>query len=144
MGNALPSIDEIRDNFHFLEDWEDRYKYIIELGRALPPYPETYRTDDKKVRGCASQVWLHTVQTPSPEGPRLTFFADSDAHIVRGLIAILLSLYSGKTAKEILHQSAEKTLADFKLSDHLTSQRANGLSAVLLRIKAEAEAALQA
>jgi cysteine desulfuration protein SufE len=141
MKDKLPPIAEIRGNFQSLSDWEDRYKYIIELGDALPPYPESLRTADKKVRGCASQVWLHTSPSPSAEGITLHFLADSDAHIVRGLIAILLSLYSGKTAKQILSADAKTTLEEFKLQDHLTAQRANGLSAMVERIMNEARAA---
>jgi cysteine desulfuration protein SufE len=133
---TLPSIDEIRDNFQFLDDWEDRYKYIIELGNALPTYPEEFRDEAHKVRGCASQVWLHVTKT----GKALHFAADSDAHIVRGLIAILLSLYSGKTAPEILSSDAKKVLKDFNLHDHLTAQRANGLTAMVERITDEARA----
>jgi cysteine desulfuration protein SufE len=132
---ALPTINEIRDNFQFLDDWEDRYKYIIELGNALPPYPEEFRDEAHKVRGCASQVWLHVTKT----GDILHFDADSDAHIVRGLIAILLSLYSDKTANEILSSDAKKTLEEFKLHDHLTMQRANGLTAMVERIMDEAK-----
>ena len=139
MQTSLPSIDEIRDNFQFLDGWEDRYKYIIELGSALPPYPEEFRVEAKKVRGCASQVWLHVTKTNN----RLHFDADSDAHIVRGLIAILLSLYSDKTAAEILSSDAKKTLEEFNLHDHLTMQRANGLTAMNERIMSEARAAVQ-
>ncbi len=135
---AFPPISEIHENFQVLTDWEDRYKYIIELGRTLSPYPEEFRDEQHKVRGCASQVWLHVTKN----GERLHFDADSDAHIVRGLIAILLSLYSDKTATEILSADAKKTLEDFKLHDHLSAQRANGLTAMVERIMAEAKAAL--
>jgi cysteine desulfuration protein SufE len=138
---TLPSIDEIRNNFQFLDDWEDRYKYIIELGRSLPPYPEQFRDEAHKVRGCASQVWLHVTKKSSPAGTLLHFDADSDAHIVRGLIAILLSLYSDKTTPQILSSDAKKTLEEFKLHDHLTAQRANGLTAMVERITEEARAA---
>ena len=134
---TLPTIDDIRENFRFLGDWEDRYGYIIDLGNELPPYPEAFRDEAHKVRGCASQVWLHTRK----EGEKLVFDADSDAHIVRGLIVILLSLYSGKTAREILSSDAQSVLNELKLSDHLTSQRANGLAAMVKRIQDEAEIA---
>lgn len=136
--NVLPSIEDIRDNFQFLSDWEDRYGYIIDLGNALPAYPEEFRLEEKKVRGCASQVWLHARR----DGDVLHFDADSDAHIVRGLIAILLSLYSGKTAREILSADAQTLLDELKLSDHLTAQRANGLSEMVKRIQNEAQKAL--
>ncbi|MES2907443.1 MAG: SufE family protein [Pseudomonadota bacterium] len=133
---ALPSPQEIRENFQFLENWEDRYAYIIDLGHALPPYPQEFRSDDKKVRGCAAQVWLHTRH----ENGVLYFDADSDAHIVRGLIAILLSLYSGKTPQQVLSSDAKSFLKELKLADHLTAQRANGLAAMVRRIEDEARA----
>lgn len=139
--SPLPSIEEIRDNFHFLEDWEDRYRYIIDLGYQLPPYPEEFRGEAHKVRGCASQVWLHVRKENSPAGTVLHFQADSDAHIVSGLIAILLSLYSGKTARQILSDDAQALLDEMKLGEHLTAQRANGLVAMVKRIKDEAKAA---
>ena len=99
--NQLPSIDEIVENFALLDQWDDRYRYVIELGRALAPLPETARTDANKVQGCASQVWLATeTHADSQAGPMLSFVGDSDAHIVRGLIAILLAFYSGKHAQQ--------------------------------------------
>ena len=95
-----PSVDEIIENFELMEEWDDRYRYLIELGRALPPLPEAARNDANKVRGCASQVWLATSVKPNgSDGPVLAFDGDSDAHIVRGLIAILFALYSGKGAQ---------------------------------------------
>ena len=102
--SLLATLAEIRSDFAVLDDWEDRYRYVIELGRTLEPLPEELRTDTNKVRGCASQVWLATRVERAREGaaPKLTFQADSDAHIVRGLIAILLSIYNGKPADEIL------------------------------------------
>ena len=97
------TIDEITENFSLLDDWDDRYRYVIELGRSLPPFPEEARTQSNKVQGCASQVWLTTRMQPNgAHGPVMTFLADSDAHIVRGLIAILFALYSGKPARDIL------------------------------------------
>ena len=104
---AQSSIDEIIENFDLLEEWDDRYRYLIELGRTLPPLPEAARTDANKVQGCASQVWLSTSVKPNGSaGPVLAFDGDSDAHIVRGLIAILFALYSGKGAKDILSTDA--------------------------------------
>ena len=132
------TIDSLMADFGDLDDWEDRYRYVIELGKALPPLPETDRTDSNKVRGCASQVWLVTERP----GGILVFRGDSDAMIVRGLIAILLSLYSGKSAREILHLDAEKVFSDLGLREHLTSQRSNGLSSMIARIRADAAAAL--
>src|SRR5512141_777437 len=99
----MMTIDEIRDNFELLDDWDDRYRYVIELGRTLDPLPEELRTEANKVQGCASQVWLGTnVQPDGAAGPKLSFVGDSDAHIVRGLIAILFALYSGKPAPDML------------------------------------------
>src|SRR5919206_2177300 len=101
------AIDEIIDNFSLLDEWDDRYRYVIELGRTLAPLPEQLRNEANKVQGCASQVWLATsIQPNGAAGPTLSFVGDSDAHIVRGLIAILLALYSGKPAPEILKSDA--------------------------------------
>src|SRR5262249_9176020 len=108
IGPAGPmKIDEITENFELLEDWDDRYRYVIELGRTLDPLPDALRTDANKVQGCASQVWLATASKPDGEaGPTLTFVGDSDAHIVRGLISILFALYSGRAARDILASDA--------------------------------------
>jgi len=134
------SFDEILDDFELLDDWEDRYRYVIELGRKLKPLPEEERSAENKVQGCVSQVWLST--TIDRDGvPRLSFIGDSDAHIVRGLIAILFAIYSGKTADEILGIDATKTLRTLHLNEHLTPQRSNGLMAMVKRIQRDAEAA---
>jgi len=135
------AIDTIRDDFSFLEEWEDRYGYIIELGERLPPFPEAARDATHKVQGCVSQVWLLTRRSDAPD-PTLEFEGDSDAHIVRGLVAIMLALFSGKRASEILRIDAEATLREFGLDEHLSRQRANGLRAMIRRIKREAETAL--
>ncbi|AXS39931.1 SufE family protein [Breoghania sp. L-A4] len=141
----MTKIDEIIDNFEFLDDWEDRYRYVIELGKDLPELPENLRTDANKVRGCVSQVWLATRVEPQAGAPaRLTFEGDSDAHIVRGLVAILLALYDGCDAREILQADAEALFQRLGLRDHLTPQRSNGLSAMIQRVRADAEAALAA
>ncbi len=138
------SIDEIIENFSVLDEWDDRYRYIIELGRTLPAFPESARTDTNKVQGCASQVWLETDIKPNGgSGPVLTFVGDSDAHIVRGLIAILFALYSGKHAKEILAVDAPALLDRIGLREHLTPQRSNGLRSMVERIRSEAKRALQ-
>ena len=134
------SIEAIRDDFAFLDDWEERYRYVIELGGDLAPYPEDARDDAHKVQGCVSQVWLHTMRGPGPD-PVLDFDGDSDAHIVRGLVAILLALYSGHRASEILAIDAEATLKELGLDEHLTPQRANGLRSMVKRIRREAESA---
>jgi len=133
------SIDELIEDFEFLDDWEDRYRYVIELGRELAPFPEDRRNDETKVKGCVSQVWLiNEVSQDKP--PRLTFVGDSDAHIVRGLIAILLRLYSGKSAEEILKIDAKSILGKLGLDTHLTPQRSNGLFSMVKRIQSDAQA----
>ncbi|MCT8991650.1 SufE family protein [Chelativorans sp. SCAU2101] len=139
----MASIENIREDFAFLDDWEERYRYIIELGGDLPDYPESARDEAHKVRGCVSQVWLYTEVGDGPD-PVITFRGDSDAHIVRGLVAIMMALFSGKRASEILSIDAEETLRALGLDEHLTPQRANGLRAMVRRIKDEATAALGA
>lgn len=135
------TLDEIRENFAFLDDWEDRYRYVIELGRSLPPYPEAARTDENKVRGCASQVWIDTSVDRAEGEPRLSFVGDSDAHIVKGLIAILHATYSGKPASEILTTDPERIFEELQLREHLTPQRSNGLRSMVDRLRREAAAA---
>jgi cysteine desulfuration protein SufE len=138
-------IDEIIENFELLEEWDDRYRYLIELGRALPPLPDAARNDANKVQGCASQVWLATSIKPNGSaGPVLTFVGDSDAHIVRGLIAVLFALYSGKNAKDILATDAVALFNQLGLRDHLTPQRSNGFRSMVERIRRDANAALTA
>jgi cysteine desulfuration protein SufE len=139
-------IDEILDNFTYLDDWEDKYRYLIELGRALEPLPPELHTDAYKVRGCASQVWLETRVVPGRRGgePVLQFRGDSDAHLVRGLIALLIALYSGRTAEEILATDAIGLFQNLGLEAHLTPQRSNGLRAMVERIKCDARLALAA
>jgi cysteine desulfuration protein SufE len=137
------SIDEILENFSVLDEWDDRYRYVIELGRGLPPLPEAARSDTNKVQGCASQVWLSTrVEPNSSAGPVLEFIGDSDAHIVRGLIAILLALYSGKPARDILSTDALAVFDGLGLREHLTPQRSNGLRSMVERIRSDARDAL--
>jgi cysteine desulfuration protein SufE len=139
------TIDDILDNFSLLDDWDDRYRYVIELGRTLAPIDEATRTDANKVQGCASQVWLVTTATPNgAKGPVMTFVGDSDAHIVRGLVAILFALYSGKPAQDILAIDALALFDRIGLREHLTPQRSNGLRSMVERIRAEARAALAA
>ena len=139
------TIDEISENFSLLDEWDDRYRYIIELGRTLAPFPAEAYADANKVPGCASQVWLTTSVKPNgASGPVLTFRGDSDAHIVRGLIAILFTLYSDKSARDILAIDASALFKRLGLREHLTPQRSNGLKSMVARIRAEAEAALAA
>jgi cysteine desulfuration protein SufE len=137
------TIDEIIENFSTLDDWDDRYRYVIELGRALAPLPEAERTEANKVQGCASQVWLATKTQPNgASGPVLNFVADSDAHIVRGLIAILFALYSGKPARDILSTDALALFDRMGLRENLTPQRSNGLRSMIERIRSDARSAL--
>jgi cysteine desulfuration protein SufE len=138
----VASISDIRSDFAVLDDWEDRYRYVIELGRALKPLPDALRTDANKVRGCASQVWLATAAEPDGNAPRLTFRGDSDAHIVRGLIAILFAIYDGRTSAEILAADPELIFAELGLKEHLTPQRSNGLASMVARIRADAAEAM--
>jgi cysteine desulfuration protein SufE len=139
----MMTIDAISENFSVLDEWDDRYRYIIELGRTLKPLPEADHTEANKVRGCASQVWLTTsVHPDGAGGPVLTFCGDSDAHIVRGLIAILFALYSGRSASEILAIDPSELFERLGLREHLTPQRSNGLKSMVARIRREAEAAL--
>jgi cysteine desulfuration protein SufE len=139
----LATLSDIRSDFGVLDDWEDRYRYVIELGRSLAPLPEQLRTDANKVRGCASQVWLATRVERDGDAPQLTFQADSDAHIVRGLIAILFAIYDHRSADEILKTDADRVFAEFGLKEHLTPQRSNGLASMVARIRADALAATE-
>lgn len=142
---SMTKIDEIVENFTLLDEWDDRYRYVIELGRALPPMPESAHTDANKVQGCASQVWLISHVTPDgANGPVMTFEGDSDAHIVRGLVAILIALYSGKGAREILATDALELFDRIGLRENLTPQRSNGLRSMVERIRTEATTALAA
>jgi cysteine desulfuration protein SufE len=142
---VMTSIDDIVANFELLDEWDDRYRYVIELGRTLSPLAESGHAEANKVQGCASQVWLLTHVKPNgPSGPILTFEGDSDAHIVRGLIAILFALYSGKSARDILAVDATALFDRIGLKENLTPQRSNGLRSMVERIRAEAAAALAA
>ena len=139
----MANIGDIIDNFSVLDDWDDRYRYLIELGRELPPLAEAAHNDANKVQGCASQVWLDTRVRPNGAGgPVLTFAGDSDAHIVRGLIAILFAIYSGKAAKDILASDALALFERLGLREHLTPQRSNGFRSMVERIRSDARAAL--
>jgi cysteine desulfuration protein SufE len=142
---AMTTIDEIIENFSLLDEWDDRYRYVIELGRALAPLDERDRRDANKVQGCASQVWLATAVKPNGQGgPVLSFVGDSDAHIVRGLIAILFAIYSGKHARDIVSTDAVKIFEKLGLREHLTPQRSNGFRSMVERIKSDARSALAA
>ena len=137
------TLEDIQSDFALLDEWEDRYRYVIELGRTLEPLSQAEHSDANKVRGCASQVWLTTdVDTDDRGDKRLTFRGDSDAHIVRGLIAILFAIYSGRTAKGILATDVQGILGGLGLREHLTPQRSNGLNSMAERIRADAMRAL--
>jgi len=141
----MADIEEIIDNFSTLDDWDDRYRYLIELGRELPALSEAAHSDANKVQGCASQVWLDTrVDPDGAGGPVLTFEGDSDAHIVRGLIAVLFAIFSGKPARDILGIDALAVFERIGLREHLTPQRSNGFRSMVERIRSDARAALVA
>jgi cysteine desulfuration protein SufE len=141
----MMTIDEIRENFALLDDWDDRYRYVIELGRTLDPMAEIEHSAANKVRGCASQVWLSKhVERRGKGEPLLKYRGDSDAHIVRGLIAILLTLYSGRTPQQILSTDAISVFDEFGFREHLTPQRSNGLRSMVERIRADARETLAA
>jgi cysteine desulfuration protein SufE len=138
----LPSFSDIADNLGFLEDWEDRYKYLIELGQSLPPLAEAEKSPANKVSGCVSQVWLVLEENSVDDTPVLTLRGDSDAMIVKGLVAVLIALYSGRPASEIAKIDAVETLDGLGLREHLTAQRSNGLVSMVGRIRAEADSRL--
>jgi cysteine desulfuration protein SufE len=141
---AMTTIDDIRADFDLLDNWEDRYRYIMELGRALPPLPEPLRTEANKVRGCASQVWLATHVHRQGAEPTLTFDGDSDSHLVRGLVAVLFALFQGQSARRILESDAHAALGSLGLEQSLTPQRSNGLASMVKRIREDAARALDA
>ena len=138
MSDIDTELEGLAAEFELLGDWEERYRHVIDLGRGLAPLSEAERSDANKVRGCASQVWLVSERTPDG---RLTFRGDSDAHIVRGLIAILLQLYSGRAPADILAFDAKAGIAELGLTGALSTQRSNGLAAMVQRIRRDAEAA---
>jgi len=133
-------IQDMIDDFAFLSDWEERYMHVIDLGKALPPLSEAEKTDVNKVKGCVSQVWLVSEKTGG-EDPVLTFSGDSDAHIVKGLVAVTLQIFSGRKASMIRDLDASAILKELDLEEHLSPQRSNGLKAMIGRIKAEAAVA---
>src|SRR5262249_27216068 len=143
--DALRARDEMVDNFSLLEEWDDRYRYVIELGRSLSSLSERDRTEANKVQGCASQVWLATTVHPNGHGGALlTFCGDSGAPIVRGLFPLLFSMFFGKQARDILSTDAIAVFERLGLREHLTPQRSNGFRSMVERIRADARAALAA
>jgi cysteine desulfuration protein SufE len=137
-------IDDLIADFEILDEWEDRYRHVIELGRALPPLPADDHRPANKVQGCASQVWITSQASGPSDDPVMSFRGDSDALIVKGLIAIAFMLYADRPAREILATDAAPVLRQLGLSDHLTPQRSNGFASMIARIKSDAAAALQA
>ena len=135
---ATPAFEEIVEDFEFLEDWEDRYRHVIELGKAMDPLEDALRVPATKVDGCASQVWLH----PVIDNGQFRFDGESDAMIVRGLIAVLHALYGGITVQEVLQVDATAELARLGLDEHLSSQRSNGVRAMVERIRTVASDAV--
>ncbi len=141
----MASIEGIIADFETIDDWEERYRYVIELGRELEPLADEAHSDANKVRGCASQVWLQTTLERDGSGaPVLAFRGDSDAHIVRGLVYIVLAMFSGRRAEEILDIDAQEIFGRLGLTAHLTPQRSNGVRSMVERIKSDARAALAA
>ena len=133
---ASPDFEEIVEDFEFLEDWEDRYRFVIDMGKAMDSLPDALKAPATKVDGCASQVWLH----PTVSGGVFTFDGESDAMIVRGLVAVLRKLYNGLTLEEVLAVDAHGEMARLGLNDHLSAQRSNGVRAMIERIRLVASA----
>lgn len=138
---STAAFDDLADTFAFLDDWEDRYRHVIELGRALPPLDEAFRVPAYKVSGCASQVWIRPVVAGQGPGAVFDFHGDSDAMIVRGLIAVLHALYAGLTVAEVGQVDVQAELGRLSLEEHLSSQRSNGLRSMVARIREVAAAA---
>ncbi len=139
LAHPLSAIDGIRDDFASLDDWEDRYRYVLELGHTLEPLSAEAHNDLNKVRGCVSQVWLECVPTTNAQGGRILHYrGDSDSHLVRGLIAISIALFSDRTPEEILAVDAVAAFRALGLEQHLTPQRSNGVRAMIERIRIDA------
>ncbi|NNU16999.1 SufE family protein [Parvularcula sp. ZS-1/3] len=136
MTAKLPAFDDIVADFEFIDEWDEKYRYIIDLGKNLEPLTDEERNEANKVRGCASQVWL----VFEGEGDDVRFRGDSDASIVKGLVALMVSLFSGKAKGEVTATDAEARLAEIDLAEHITPQRSNGVASMIKRIKAEAAA----
>ena len=140
----LPPFDEIRSNFELLEDSNDRLEYLIELGRMAEPLPPEKKTEDNRVRGCASQVWLDTQSEMRGGRTVLRFHGDSDAIITRGIVALIAAIYSGKSPEEITRTDALQLFREIGLAEHLTAQRSNGARSMMDRIRRDAQTALAA
>jgi cysteine desulfuration protein SufE len=140
---ATPRFEEIAADFEFLDEWEDRYRYVIELGRAMPPLDDALKVPATKVEGCASQVWIVPRLAGEGRAARFDFEGDSDALIVRGLIAVLHALYAGLSPEDVVRVDAAADLGRLGLDQHLSSQRSNGLRSMVGRIRAIAQSALE-
>jgi cysteine desulfuration protein SufE len=140
-GIMTVNIEEIVENFTYLDEWDDRYRYLIELGKSLEPFPDSARIESNRVMGCASQVWVKTDISQHNGDRILTFSGDSDAFIVKGLVALILALYSGHTPSEIKNIDAMTLFQTIGLAEHLTPQRSNGVRSMVERIKRDAAAA---
>ncbi len=136
------AVEELVDDFSVLDDWEERYRYVIELGRLLPDMPVALKTSATKVSGCASQVWIHSTPVSAAEGMRLRLIGDSDALLVKGLIAIVFKIFSPMTVAEVVTTDTREIFARLGLQEHLTPQRSNGLVSMVLRIKSDARRVL--
>jgi cysteine desulfuration protein SufE len=141
---AAPAIDEIKEAFALIDDWEERYRYLIEIGKALPPLAADERNEANRVKGCASNVWLVTHVADRGPDAMMTFAGESDAHIVKGLVALTLAFYSGRPAREVATDDAFDLFRSFGLEQHLTPQRSNGVRAMIDRIRRDAAEALVA
>lgn len=137
---SADAFDELVENFDLFDDWEERYRYVIDLGKQMPAFPEDMKTDSTLVEGCVSRVWLEETVSGSGPGAVIEFIGDSDAFIVKGLIAVLQTLFSGQTAQAILDVDVPSELARIDLAAHLSPQRSNGLNAMVGRIKGFAAA----
>lgn len=142
LANMAETIADLVSDFEFIDEWEDRYRHVIELGRALPVMNEALKTPVTKVSGCASQVWIHSTLVDGLKGKQLKLVGDSDALIVKGLIAVVFLMFAPLTAKEIVAYDALAQFERLGLKEHLTPQRSNGVASMIKRIKADAAAAL--
>ncbi|MGH1407552.1 MAG: SufE family protein [Rhodomicrobiaceae bacterium] len=134
------NLEQIISDFEYIEEWEDRYRYVIDLGEQLEPYPDEFKTAETKVQGCVSQVWLTSKIKPEENVIYLT--GDSDAHIVRGLMAIVFAIFSNKSPEEILKVDVQSIFKTLGLNEHISPQRSNGLNAMVKRIQSDAQMAL--
>ncbi|MGS4945595.1 SufE family protein [Meridianimarinicoccus sp. RP-17] len=141
---ATEAFEEIAETFEFLDDWEDRYRHVIDMGKAMPPMDDALRVPATKVDGCASQVWIRPAIDGAGPDARFDFEGESDAMIVRGLIAVLHALYAGLPVREVLGVDAQAELRRLGLHDHLSAQRSNGVRAMIARIQDHAKAAAEA